>query len=118
MTRRKAGAADDSPSGAAPIASREVRIGSDLTIYTVAEWKETLLSELEGSPALAIDLSDVSELDTAGLQLLLFTGREAQRAGKTLTLLYPSNAVMQLLQLCNVGSQLTVQRAPTPGAGG
>jgi len=81
MTRRKTGAADDSRSAAAPIAGREVRIGSDLTIYTVAEWKETLLSELEGSPALAIDLSDVSELDTAGLQLLLFTGREAQRTG-------------------------------------
>lgn len=118
MTRRKAGAADDSRSATAPIASREVRIGGDLTIYTVAEWKETLLSELEHSPALAIDLSDVSELDTAGLQLLLFTGREAQRIGKTLTLLSPSNAVMQVMQLCNVDSQLTIHPAQTRGAGG
>lgn len=84
----------------------------ELTIYTVASWKETLLAELERGPALCIDLRAVAELDTAGMQLLLLANREAQRTGKALALVAPSEAVTQVLELCNVSSQFELRLAP------
>lgn len=119
MTRRKDAGADDA-TAAVPTAkpSHAMRIESDLTIYTVAEWKEALLRALERSPELAVDLSDVSELDTAGLQLLLLASREARQTGKTLTWVAPSNAVSQVVALCNVDAQLQPHPAQPAGAGG
>jgi anti-sigma B factor antagonist len=105
MTRAKTSPAEQISSGS------ELRIESDLTIYTVVEWKETLLSALERSSALSIDLSAVRELDTAGLQLLLLAGREAQRAGKSITLVAPSTVVAEVVQLCNLDSQWNIQPA-------
>ncbi len=96
----------------------EIRIDSDLTIYTVAEWKETLMGALERSAALSIDLSAVRELDTAGLQLLLLASREAQGTGKSVTLVAPSNAVAEVVQLCNLDSQWNIQPARAVSAEG
>jgi anti-anti-sigma factor len=112
MTRAKPSPADQTSSGS------QMRIDSDLTIYTVTEWKETLLSALERSSALSIDLSAVRELDTAGLQLLLLAGREAQRAGKSVTLVAPSDAVAEVVELCNLGLQLNAQPAKPVSAQG
>ncbi|ACE85305.1 STAS domain-containing protein [Cellvibrio japonicus] len=45
----------------------------ELTIYTVSQLKDALFAEPEVSSAkVALDLQSVSELDTAGVQLLLF----------------------------------------------
>ena len=95
--------------GSATNDSRELRIEDDLTIYTVLGLKDRLLGELGQCSALDVDLADVSEMDSAGLQLLLLAHREAERAGKTLTLLAPSDAVAQVLKLCNVDARLNVR---------
>ena len=45
----------------------------ELTIYTVAQAKQSLLEGHENfSPSVSLNLVNVSEIDTAGLQLLLF----------------------------------------------
>lgn len=45
----------------------------ELTIYTVAAAKKVLLGNLdEAVESVALDLTGVTEFDTAGLQLLLF----------------------------------------------
>lgn len=95
--------------------ARRLRIETDLTIYTALRTKDLLLAELAAGPELAIDLSAVSEIDTAGLQLLLLAGREAAKAGKKLELVSPSTAVTSVLELCNMGSLLdtTVQSTTT-----
>ncbi|MDP9530581.1 STAS domain-containing protein [Pseudomonas protegens] len=74
-----------------------VHIEGELTIYTVAELSAALLPHLGASPRLALDLSDVTEIDGAGLQWLAFIQREA---GPTLSLAGQSQAVAQVLQLC------------------
>lgn len=75
-----------------------IEIGDNLTIYQVPQQKDRLLEALSASDALELDLSQVGEIDTAGLQLLLLVKREAMKAGKALTLSAHSPAVRELFE--------------------
>jgi len=77
-----------------------VRIEGELTIYTVAELAAALLPQMGATPRLELDLSQVTEMDGAGLQLLAVLEREAGIAGTALSVTGQSQAVMQALQLC------------------
>ena len=77
-----------------------VRIDGDLTIYTVAELAGALLPQMGAAPRLELDLSEVTEMDGAGLQLLAVIRREAGNAGIALSVTGQSQAVTQALQLC------------------
>jgi len=83
-----------------------VRLAGELTVQTAAQHKDTLLSALETGNGVTLDLSDVSELDTAGLQLLLLLKREAAQLGKTLGLLAPSEPVQDVLRLARLDLHL------------
>jgi anti-anti-sigma factor len=74
----------------------------DMTIYQAAEQKNRLLAALAEARHLALDLSGVAEIDTAGLQLLMLVKREAGRQGKTLEICGHSPAVQQTLDFCNL----------------
>jgi anti-sigma B factor antagonist len=76
----------------------------DMTIYSAAAMKEQLLGALGGAAALQLDLSNVAELDTCGLQALLWAKRTAEAAGGSLTLLAPSPAVREVFELCGLAS--------------
>ena len=78
---------------------RKVRIAGEMTIYSAAESKQELLWKLDGANQIEIDLSGVSELDSAGLQLLILLKQEAGRQGKTLRLLAHSLAVLEVFTL-------------------
>jgi anti-sigma B factor antagonist len=75
----------------------------DLTIQAAAAAKDQLLAAARlGEPELGelqLDLSGVTELDTAGLQLLLLLRRELAAEGRTLVLARPSDAVSGALAL-------------------
>ena len=73
-----------------------------LTIYTVTDAKQDLENRLGRSPILEIDLSQVEELDTAGVQLLLWLKRSAAEHGTTLALTGHSQAVLEVLDLLKV----------------
>ncbi|MCP1463998.1 MULTISPECIES: lipid asymmetry maintenance protein MlaB [unclassified Pseudomonas] len=77
-----------------------VRIDGELTIYTVAELAAALLPQMGAAPRLELDLSEVTEMDGAGLQLLAVIRREAGIAGTALSVTGQSQVVMQALQLC------------------
>ena len=51
--------------------SCNVRLSEELTIYTCAEYRQTLLDRCDFSSPMIIDVSDINEVDTSGLQLLL-----------------------------------------------
>lgn len=74
----------------------------EMTIYTAAQLKPVLLALLDECHAAELDLSQVAEIDTAGMQLLLLAKREAARAGKELRLVGHSAAVVDALDLCNL----------------
>ena len=51
-----------------------------------------------------IDLSDVSEMDSAGLQLLILAKREAVRHNTPLRLTGHSPAVLEVMNICNMAA--------------
>lgn len=72
-------------------------IAGEMTIYNAAALKQTLLEKLQQSSHLDIRLAQVTEIDTAGFQLLLLAKREAEIAHKTVHLRDPSSGVADVL---------------------
>lgn len=83
-------------------ANAVMHIEGELSIYTAAEVKPQLYSALQQNAELELDLSAVSEMDSAGLQLLIAAKREAADRGVTLRLTQHSPAVLEVLDLCNM----------------
>lgn len=74
-------------------------IEKEMTIYNALSQKQLLLKFLEADEELEINLSQVSEMDGAGLQLLILIKREAADAGKTLSFVMHSKPVVDILEL-------------------
>jgi anti-sigma B factor antagonist len=95
-----------------------LHIEGDMTIYTAAELKAALMPHLIQPQEYEIDLSEVSEIDSAGLQLLMLAKREAERHTSTVRLTGHSRAVLEVLDLCDLvtyfGDQVLVFRDAQP----
>lgn len=80
------------------------RIGIDgeMTIYSAAQTKENLLAAMADCKEIEMNLSHVSEIDAAGLQLLALAKREAAEKNKPLHFVAHSQSVLDMLDLCNL----------------
>ena len=79
-----------------------LRLAGEVTIYQAAQLKQDLLAALDGAApgsVLALDLGQVTELDTAGLQVLLLARETARTRRQALRLDAPSAAVVEVLDL-------------------
>jgi anti-anti-sigma factor len=85
--------------------SQPLVVSNDLTIYHALELKPTLLDALATTQELELNLSQVSEMDTAGLQLLILLKKEAQRAGKRVRIVAHSQAVSSVIDFCNMAAE-------------
>ena len=81
-----------------------MNINENMTIYNATAQKQRLLEALGNCQELDLDLSQVSEMDTAGFQVLLLAKREALKANKTVRLTAHSKVVTELLDLYNMAS--------------
>ena len=81
---------------------KTLAIDGELTIFTAAQQKQELQNFLTSGTELEINLAEVSEVDSAGLQLLILIKREAAKTGKTLSFVMHSKAVLEILELANV----------------
>ena len=90
----------------APAAASVVGIAGELTICRAAELKPVLLPG--GSGPVEIDLAEVTEIDTAGVQLLLLARREALATSRPWRLRAASPPVREALALLNLGDRLAV----------
>lgn len=79
-----------------------IAIDGEMTIYTAMELKDKLLSPLEQCEEMEVDLAGVSEIDSAGIQLLALTKTETMARGKTLRITGHSPAVLEILGLCDL----------------
>jgi anti-anti-sigma factor len=77
----------------------------EMTIYTAAEQKEELLKHFMASPELELDLSGVSEIDSAGLQLLIMLKNEGAKANKEVRFVHHSQSVVEVLELLNLATR-------------
>lgn len=87
--------------------SRDITVSGELTIYTASEWRDRLIGEMAGNDDLRLQLAEVAEIDSAGLQLLLAAKRQASGEGRQLELANPSTAVRGLFDLLRLDAQLT-----------
>jgi len=82
-------------------------LGNDLTIGRAAELRELLLARLAEAPAvLSLDLGEVADFDSAGIQLLLATRRALAEAGAQLSVVAASAVVRAGLQTFGLDSLL------------
>lgn len=82
-----------------------LRITGELTIYRAAEIKEFLLQALpQSSGHLDLDLSGVTEMDVAGLQVLMTVKQAAQARRGDLHLVNHSPAVVDVFEILNVAA--------------
>ena len=79
-----------------------LRIEGELTIYRAAELKDALIAPLASGATLEVDLAGVTELDTAGLQLLMLAKKCAQAQGGNLRLTGHSAAVVDVFELLGI----------------
>ena len=77
-------------------------ITGELTIYTAASEKQHLQEFLETGDDLEVNLSQVAEMDSAGLQVLILMKQEAIRRNKKLRYTMHSKAVLEVLEMCNM----------------
>ncbi len=75
-----------------------------MTIYNAAEIKNQLVHGLEAAPILQLDLSHVTEIDTAGFQLLIMAKREALRRKSEMRIVAHSPAVQDVIEFFNMAA--------------
>lgn len=81
-------------------------IRGELTIFTVAELRGQLLAALEAGGDVEVDLSEVGEIDSAGLQWMLAAQKEAEVRKQRLEFSGHSPAVLDVLALCRLEGPL------------
>lgn len=74
-------------------------VDGEMTINTALELKNALLGPLTDCNGLEMNLAEVSEIDSAGVQLMILLKTEAQAAGKVLRITGHSPAVLEILDL-------------------
>lgn len=76
------------------------RMGPELTIAQAAQWREQLLAWLaDGRTTLSLDLGEVSDFDSAGVQLLLAARRSLGERGGSLSIRAASATVVDALRV-------------------
>jgi ABC-type transporter Mla MlaB component len=94
-----------------------IRLDGELTIYQVGERHEQLLLALqqcasgqslyeqssEKQPSLTIDTSELIEVDSAGLQLLVQLAQHARQLDVAIDWKAPGTALTQMIDLYNAG---------------
>lgn len=81
-------------------------VDGDMTIYDALDIKQNLLASVMKNDKLALDLSQVSAMDTAGCQLLILAKRESQRQGKALHIAAMSEPAQEIIDFYNLGAFL------------
>jgi anti-anti-sigma factor len=79
-----------------------ITLDGELTIYRAADLKVTVLDALRKTRVLEIDLSGVTELDTAGLQVLMLAKQTAAADQRELRLLQHSPAVVEIFDMLDL----------------
>jgi anti-anti-sigma factor len=83
-----------------------VLLTGDLTIYNAAQVAKDLLARVTDGGMIAVDLDGVTEIDSAGVQLLLVTRREVLARGGTFRFLRPSRPVRDVIETFALSDRL------------
>jgi len=82
-----------------------LQMEGELTIYHSLEIRDGLMGHLGANAEIELDLSGVTEMDTAGFQLLLAAKREGTRLGKAVRFVSHSQAALEVIDLYDMAAQ-------------
>jgi anti-sigma B factor antagonist len=77
----------------------------DLTIYQATEIYEKFKKQLAACKSIDIDLQSVTEIDTAGVQVMLAVKRKATLAGIPVSMTMHSEPVVEVFELMNIAHE-------------
>lgn len=89
-----------------------VVIDGEFTIFTASEIRGRLLDALNGSDQVEVDLSGVSEMDTAGLQIILAGQLDAANRRKQLSFVGDSRAVADVMAIYGLAERFAAPVQP------
>ena len=83
-----------------------LHVEGDMTIYTAAALKKELMEHIQQEGECEIVLSEVSKMDSAGMQLLILAKREAAAHKTPLRFIGHSKAVMDVMDTYDMSAYL------------
>ncbi len=84
-------------------------VAGDMTIYSAEEMLTTCTPYLGDYEEFEINLSEVSDIDSAGIQLLFLFERKSRQSKKHTRLIDPSESVNEVLKLFRLGERFNAQ---------
>lgn len=87
-------------------------IDGEFGIYRAAELKPQILAHVIDIDEPVLALGNVTEIDAAGLQLLLFARREAASRGKSLRVSSASPVVEEVLHVAGLSADALEETTP------
>ncbi len=86
----------------------EVYVVGEMNIYKAEDNKKTFQSYLTNNKNVILDLSNVTEFDTAGLQILMAFKKSLDAKHKNLYLRAPSELIINILKLLKMDNYFEV----------
>lgn len=83
---------------------KRITLGAEQTLYQAASLHQQLLEASREPVELVLDLSQVSEMDCAAAQVLLWLQARQQGQQRTLRLSKPSQTVRSFIRLMGLGT--------------
>lgn len=85
---------------------RTLKLEANLTVYEAASLKEMLAGALAAADILEVDMTDVKECDTSGLQVLCSMKKTADQKIKKIVLLMIPHAVQDAMNRTGITHQM------------
>lgn len=82
----------------------KLAIKGEMTIFQAGEQKQAILNMVSLVPEVEVDLSQVTEIDAAGLQLLMSAKLEAWQQSKVIRFVGHSAAITEAIDLCGLST--------------
>ena len=83
---------------------KEIEVSGDMTIYEAGEIRELFNNAIANNDSINVNLSNVSEIDSSGIQLMVALKKKAASEDKTVSFISHSSAVVGLLDLFDLTS--------------
>lgn len=97
-----------------------IAVAGDFTIGNAEAIRGQFLDAIESAADIEVDLGQVAEIDSAGVQIMIAAKREAAKRGRSLRFAGHSAAVLDTLDLLDLSARLgdpvILQSREQPGA--
>lgn len=82
-----------------------LRLEGVLTVYEVAELRETLIAAFEKKNGVVLDLGNVTDIDTTGIQLLCSAYQTAKNTKKGFTIMGANDSFKEAISRIGLNSE-------------